>query len=418
MTADMTWTRGIVSALSAGAVLCAAASASAEGDDVKLYDWPDETAPVMIVSDGGVIFLHRDGAPYRAYDWRGSDVESAHVTDIDRDGQPEVIGVGRPTFAVDSTADPMWSLKKGCKIGLVADIVADNKLDLMCSDGREIKVYTHDNQFVWALSIGRRFTSCEAGDTNGDLKADLECKIGSRIARIDGEGKLITAEAEESMIPEASEPYEPFAAVGEEVLTSDPTFDLDGDGEAGESLLVEGDKLILRAEGKPALATIELGAKPQAALVKNLDGEGPAEVVVVAGGKIWVVDGEGRKDSYSLQAKKYGREPLAQLQSVYANGFADDAAAKAKVEQLQDDLSSCYARQVKRSEFAGSGKLLLKLSVDGEGEVTGVERVHSEIADKSVVQCAMKKLEGVEPGAAEGDSASINITMTYTFRAK
>lgn len=405
-------TRTLLGALTAATCLSAASAASAE---VKLYDWPDATAPVVVVSDQSVIFLHKDGKPYRAYkSGRGG----YHVTDIDKNGGPDIVGMGRPTFAIGTNADPLWVMKKGCKIGLVADFVADDKLDVACSNGREFKVYTHDNQFVWSLAIGRSFKKCRAGDVNGDLKADIECKVGSRYARIDGGGELITAEGEDELVADDAENYEAFAAVGEEVITDEQTFDLDGDGTPEEYLLMDGSLLVIKSRSKPKpLSMIDIKVKPEAALVKNLDGEGAPEIVVVTSKEIFVLSPDGkRQERYSLNASRYKRKPLADFQSVYANGFEDDEAASKAILAMQDDLSKCYAREVKKSGFAGSGQLLLQVQVDGEGAVKSVDRLHSEIADKSVVKCAMGKLKKATPGKASGDSATINVTMTYTFR--
>ena len=52
------------------------------------------------------------------------------------------------TFVIGGDAAPRWFDKKGCKQGVLADIVADSKLDIACHDGKELKVLTFDNQFV------------------------------------------------------------------------------------------------------------------------------------------------------------------------------------------------------------------------------------------------------------------------------
>ncbi len=409
--------RALLMTCAAAALLATPAVASAE---TSLYDWPDSTAPVMIVSDGDILFLHRDGKPYRTYDWSPSG-EEVHVADLDKNGGPEVLGVGRPTFAIATNADPMWFQKKGCKIGLVGDLIADEELELVCSDGRKVAVYTYDNQFAWSIDLGRRVKSCTLGDTNGDQKADIECKVGSRIVRIDSSGELVTAEAEDSLILTDEPPYEAYAAVGEEVITDKKMFDFDEDGTAEEYVEMEGTLLMVKskAKGEP-MAKIDIKVEPKGVLVKNIDGEGKPEVIIATDKEVIVMapDGE-RKERFSLDASDYSRAPVADLKSVYANNFSDDDAAQKAIMDLKEDLAGCYASQVRKSEFAGSGQLLLEVKVDEKGKVSSVNTLHSEIADKSVVRCAEGKLKGAGlPAAAEGNTGSVNINMVYTFRAK
>ncbi len=359
----------------------------------KVYDWSDDTRPVLVVNDTGLIFLTSEKKPDRVYNWSnknaGDDFDNVYLVNLDGKGGSEVVGAGKPTFVLHENGDPMWSLDKGCKQTIVADFVADDKLDVLCNGGREMKLYTNDGQFVWSVSLGRTIEHCRAGDYNGDLKADLECKYKGRNqwARIDAEGEVLEEELSE---PEISEG-------GVELDLAAPSDEKDVlDGKEG----------------------IELDGEVQAALTKDLDGDGSSEIVAVTDKTIYVISEDGKDvQKFPASAKKYKRKPFAKLNSVYASNFSDDAKAQKTVEDLQDKLSKCYAGRVKKNQFAGTGQIILKVSVDEKAKTTGVDRVHSEISDKAVENCAKKALKsGTYPAAKEGATGTINVNMKYTFR--
>ena len=293
----------------------------------------------------------------------------------------------------------------------------DEKKEILCSDKRSLKVITHDNQQAWEMSLGRSFSDCALGDTNGDLKADIECKVGKKIARIDGNGTLITAEGDDSLIN--SEPYEAFAAVGEEVTTAKQTFDFDKNGTADEYIVFEDTLLVVKSKSNPKpLSMFDPKGKVTALLVKDLDADGTLEIVALTDKAVFVLSPDGkRQERFDLSAKRYKRSPVADLQSVYANGFEDNDAAREVITGMSGALAKCYAKQVKKSAFAGSGQLLLELKVDEKGKVTKANTMHSEIADDGVVSCAKKTLQKAKlPKVGEAKAATINVTMTFTFR--
>lgn len=354
------------------AVLGAASDATAA--EPGLYDWPSESVPVLVEDDSGVLFVGKDRTVYRVYDWKqskGEKSEGLYLVDLDRDGKPEVVGAGKPTFVLDVDGDPIWFRKQGCDQVVIADVAVDDKLDLVCVDGKDIEVYTYDGQKAFEVSIGKRFDWCHAGDINGDLKADVECKIRGTDAytRVDVAGQnVLAAQADTSEVT---------AKALEEV--------------------------------EPAGAEV----------AKDLDGDGKAETIRIEGGQIVITPGDGSEAGrFPLDAKKYKRAPVAELRSVYANGFEDDAAAQKAVTDLQDKLDKCYAGEVRKNDFAGSGQVLLEVNVDPKGKIEEVKQLHSALADDSVAKCARGVLKKGDYPKAAGDAGKINVMLFYTFRDK
>ena len=388
----------------------------------ELYDWPDQTAPILITTPKSLIFVHKDGKPFRTFSYTPLKSDPLAITDIDKDGAPEIVAMGKPTFAIDTDGDPIWAQSKGCKMALVADFAADERLDVFCADGRTATLYSHDNQLIWKANLGRRFSDCGAGDLTADLKADIECAMGKRFVRVDGAGTVITTEGEESALPADPKLFGALEPAGTSLLSQGETFDVDNDGTKEESLLMDGTLLVVKSKSKPAapLAMVDLGtAEPRGLVVKDLDGKPGLEVVALtdtAAFILWPAD--KRSDTFALAAR-LTNTPMAELQTVYANNFPDDKAAAAEVTKLQDKLSACYGSQVKKSQFAGSGRLIIALDVDDKGKITSAKKVHSELPDKKVVECAIKTLEkGTYPVAKEGETGTLNVTMFMTFRAQ
>ncbi|MGM0555448.1 MAG: AgmX/PglI C-terminal domain-containing protein [Myxococcota bacterium] len=389
-----------------------------------IYDWPSSEYPVVVSSNGNLIFIDNKGEPKRAYDWkaqkRGEREKAVYFVNMDKDGGPEIVGAGTPTFVLNQDANAIWSHKDGCDQAIVADFVADDKLDIMCNNGRELKVYTYDGQFVWSLGLNRRIEHCRAGDWNGDLKADLECSYrgSSELARIDAEGELIDGEASKQEIPDDANSLDEVSPAGKSMLDGKEHFDLDGDGNADERLTADGKAVVIGSKAKSkALARIELGGEAVGAVVKRM-GDAGTHAFVVTDDKIVVIGPDAKKKAeYSTDANRYKRSPLAELKSVYANDFGEGNNQKAQdaVTAVQDKLSACYGSRVRSNPFAGTGKMLLQVSVDDKGNVKSVNRVHADITDKSILNCAMNALERADYPNAEGGNGSINVNINYTF---
>ena len=389
-----------------------------------VYDWPSEQAPVAIHDDGALYFLGKDKSVWRVYNWKpvkGPDASAAFFTDMNGDSKVDVVGAGKPSFGLDHETNPVWFSTKGCEHLLVGNFAAGEKRDVLCVNGAKLEASTFDNQMIWSVSIGKRYDSCVTGDINGDLKADIECKIrgSKKYARFDGAtGEMLAADAD---APEITDPATPgIEPVSPDLLAGKASFDIDGDGTAEETLIIDGNAVAIRSRSKKSgLGRIELSAVPKAAIVKDLDGDKKLDVVVVSSKEVAVWSaGDKAAKTYPLRASKYQRHPVADLQSVYANNFTDDAAAKKVVEDLNEKLAACYSSQVRKNQFAGVGRALLEVKVDAAGKVKEVEKHHASLADDKVVDCARRVLKGAKYPKAKAESASVNVTMEYTFRDK
>ena len=410
------------SLIAAVVVVLAAGVASTAAAQTQVYDWADSNMPALVKNDSGLIFITKDKRPHRVYRWDADNepkgAQTVYIVDLDKTGSFEIVGTGKPTFALQSNSDPMWALKKGCDQTILADFVADDKLDLLCNNGRTMKVYTYDGQFVWEVGLGRRIAHCRAGDYNGDLKADLDCKYrsGGKWARVESTGDVLQKEMDGPEIDEDAIDLDEASPTGDDLLAGKTHFDLDGDGAADERITAEGKALVIGSKARDkAIGRVELDGKAEAGLVKDLDGDGKKEIVAVTEKTIFILSHDGKKKkSYPASANKFDRVPFAKLNSVYANNFEDNAKAQKVVDGLQDKLSQCYAKQVRRNQFAGTGQLILQVNVSEKGKVSGVNKIHTDLADDSIVKCAKKVLKRGDFPKATG-TGSINVNMKYTF---
>lgn len=352
-------------------MMVGASSVSAQ----TVYDLPSKAAPVMVHDGSGVVFLGKDASVYRVFSWNASKKADFDLlmTDIDGDGKPNVVGAGKPTFVLNHDADPMWYLDKGCDQVIVQDFAADNKQDLMCLNGNDLTIYTHDGQLIWKARMNTRLGACKAADINGDLKADIECQIGkNKFTRFDGaQGQVLAESTDTSEIEET-----------------------------------------VYAKTTPVESTEE-----GTLLKKDLDGDGTEETISVSKKEIVVSGKEGEPKKFSTNTRKYKRVPVADLKSVMANGFEDNEAAQKVVTDLNDKLANCYASQVRKNQFAGQGDVLLEVKVGAKSKVEDVSLLHSGLADQGVAKCAIGVLKkGKYPASEAG--GKLNIRMFYTFADK
>ncbi len=415
-----------LSACLLGAGLLAASAGQAMAQGPELYDWPDADAPVLVRTSSGVLFVGKDKKPLRAYSWKantGARHTPVYLVDMNQDGKPDVVGAGTPTFVLKTNSDPAFALDKGCRQVIVADFVADKKLDVLCVSGRDLQVYTHDGQTAWKLTPGKNLDWCRAADINGDLKADIECKYqgGNQYVRVDGNsGEVSVLTSSETEIEDdAAAPLTLAEPVKDATLLEGNTkVDLTGSGSKSNTITVDGKTLTISSSEAGVLpVSVDTKDEVLTALVKDLDGDGTQELVALTKNRVFVISAGGKEvESFSSDAKRFKRFPLADLSSVYANGFENDEEAREAVAKNQDKLSQCYKSRVQKNPYTGIGRMLIQVSVDGAGKVKGVQQMHSDLGDAQVEKCARDVLQKVSFPKAAGESASVNVNMTYTYR--
>lgn len=414
-----------LSACLLGAGLLVASGGQAAAQEAGLYDWPDADAPVLVHTSSGVLFVGKDKKPLRAYSWKantGARHTPVYLVDMNRDGKPDVVGAGTPTFVLKTNSDPAFALAKGCKQVLVADFVADNKLDVLCVSGRDLEVYTHDGQSAWKLTPGKNLDFCRAGDINGDLKADIECKFagGNQYVRVDGNSGAMTALAAADVEIEDGAVALTLAEPVKDVtlLEGNTKVDLAGSGAKENTVTVDGKTLTISSSKQGVLpVSVDMKDEVLTTLVKDVDGDGTMELVALTKNRVFVISAGGKEvESFSSDAKRYKRYPLADLSSVYANGFENDEDARAAIDTNQDKLSQCYKARVQKNPYTGIGRLLIQVNIDGAGKVTGVQQMHSDLGDAQVEKCARDVLQKVKYPQAAGEAATVNVNMTYTYR--
>lgn len=378
-------------------------------EEPSIYNWPDSKAPVMVKNDSGAIFVANDLKPYRAFPWAAQslgDGQMAYVADLDRDDKPELVGAGKPTFVLKTNADPLWSLENGCDQLIPANFNTDDKFEILCNNRYKLSLYTYDGQKIWSLSPGHRVGGCRAGDYNGDLKADLECKRSGQqtILRIDASGEILAKKAKKHELSEKN------PAIQKAEHSAANNLDLSNYSSKKGALTL--------GSGKEK-TKLETGDKPLAGLTAQLDGEGKSEYIIVTETSIFIFDASGKKQAeFNASADNYRRYPVAEIKSVYARGFPDQNKASQVIKDAKDGLAHCYAKQVKRKQLPGVGQLLLKLKIGKKGNLENINTLHSAVRDDAIETCAKNELQKLSFPAPKGKSAKINLNLHYSYRDK
>lgn len=401
--------------------LCAASTAAAE---TKVYDWPDEQTPVLIHNDSGILLIGGEKKPLRAFTWSknsGEYDQPLRLLDLNGDGTPQIIGSGTPTFVTDASGEPIFNFEDGCNQVVTADLVDGSNLDLVCVGRTEVRVHTPRGSRAWSADIGRAIDWCRAGDLTGDTSHDLECEYrgGGQFVRFRGDGEVLTTSAEETGIADYGRDLDFVDPSTDAVFTGEESFDVDGDGSAGETLHAVDGALEIRKRGEEEpVARIDTAGDVVAAVVKDLDEDGQPEIVAVTDRRLYIISEGGEEVAdFSADASDYSRVPHAEFAGLHTNGFGDsDDEVKEAVRAVQDDIAQCYGRRMRTAPFAGSGRFIMQVFVGEDGAVQQVNRRHSGIGDDTIEDCAENAIRGVDfPGAEEG-RAMVNVNIMFSFR--
>ena len=409
--------------VAAGLMVLMMGSASVAGAQGALYDWPDADAPVLVETSSGLIFLSKEGKPFRVFAWRmngGEWDQAVRLIDVEGDGAPNIVGSGTPSFVLQASGEPVFNLEEGCQQVALGRMTGARGHDVVCVRRREIRAYTGDGQFAWSVSPGRNVEFCRTGDITGNGRDDVECKYQGRESylRIGNDGAILAESGEQSLLADAARQFQFASPVGEAVWTGEESFDIDGDGRAAETVHVEEGAVVIRKSGaEEPVARIAVEGDVQSVAVKDLSGEGALSVVVLTSRGLYVAqDGGQEVERFAVDASRYRRVPYADLVSVFARGFGEgDEEARQAVRDLQDRISQCYGQRLRSNAFAGSGRQMLQVTVDGSGGAS-VQQTASQVGDRQVETCARQALERGSYPAAEEESATVNVNIMFTFR--
>ncbi len=414
-----------IGAMAIGVGLCVAATSAAWASDTAIYDWPDDEYPVVIENSSGVFMIHgEEGKPTRAFSWRensGDHDKGRRFVDMTGDGLPEIVGSGTPTFITDSKGLPRASFEDGCRQVWVANIVGRTDLDLVCVKRQGIEVYTGEGRPGPSVSLGRNIDFCRVGDITNDTTNDVECKYSgsNQFVRLEYNGDVfdvLNPSAEQARLEDVEETIDAWPAVQEAVWTGEQAFDLSGDGAAEETIHFSGGAVEIHSRvEKEALARIEVQGTPEAAIVKDLNGDGSMQIVAVTDQRIYVI-GEAGEDvaHFSANASRYTRQPRAKYRSINVNGFEDNEAVRELVKGVKDDIGQCYGSRLRSAPFAGTGRHVVRVMVGEDGSVDQVQQRHSDVRDSTIESCANNALERINYPAPEA-SGLVNANIIFTF---
>jgi hypothetical protein len=256
---------------------------------VAAADLDDDGLPEVAIgtADNQLYILENDGSLASRYEAGGA-ISAIVLTDLDGDGRAQVV-VGSADGAVsqlDDTGNPAWSFRTAgtASVGgtvwailpclTTADLEGDGQVELLAGsyDGQ---VYALDanGQEHWSFDVGGPVLGLWAGDLDGDGQPEIlpNPYRGGDLYVLEQDGRLAWQQGTESEIG--------LVQGG----------DVDGDGQAEIVLLSASWNLhLLEGDGRPvwhsdamALSHAHATPDPGQLLVRDLDGNGRAEIAVV-----------------------------------------------------------------------------------------------------------------------------------------
>ena len=141
--------RAMTAAVISGGLLLGGTAGASEGAEGAIYDWSAADAPVLIENQSGVFLLGKDGKPLRVFSWnqnRGAEDRAVRLTDMDGDGNANIVGSGTPSFILQANGNPIFGEADGCRQVLVGRMVGRRGQDLVCVKRREVGVLLVNEQ--------------------------------------------------------------------------------------------------------------------------------------------------------------------------------------------------------------------------------------------------------------------------------
>lgn len=342
------------------------------------------------------------------------------VVDLDGDGRPEIIGIGKPTFGLDATGNPLWDFPDGCSELAVGDLLGTPEKEVACIHGKSLTVLACDGSPSWEVQLSSTGMSGLAAGLLGttDGKDGLEFNVGKEILRFKGDGTPLGNEfTERATTPVDLLELQRAESAG--LLDGSTQLDLDGDGVAEDSLLAEGSKLSLRFKGKQEPVVYELpGGRILAVAVG--EGFGDTPLIVVGGeGRVAFLGADGKvKKETAIDLLRASRSPKVEVVGVNAVGFELRENVGKTFDASREQVAACYEKRHKAYGLTRQGKTMFKFDVSDKGKVTAFETLYTTLNDSEVNGCIGRIVKGLtfpkpsEPGA----HFTADLLFTWTDR--
>ncbi|MBN1947238.1 MAG: AgmX/PglI C-terminal domain-containing protein [Bradymonadales bacterium] len=420
----------LAAVLSAVCCLCSAfpAWADPQGAIISLhFQDTGERRLVMAASRRGMVFFGQDLQPFRAFrsealDLGGRRSTFVWVQDVDGDPHVEYVFAGDPSFVLDQGADPYFGIIGGCNDFFLGDALDDRKPEVFCRRQNALTVFTYDGQFLWEYSVtGMRLGECYAEDLDSDRQLEFACSTNA------APWVVIDIANEESVVEVDSNPASTFSPPDhisgwvEEARTAllgQTPLDLDGDGQAQETLrFEEGTLTLFDREGSPT-GSAQIPGALYSLLVADLTGDGTPEIFLGGEDVVHVLHPDGqvlaelRTNPASM--RRQGRVSIA---SVAANGLEDNSpdAARAVVEGAMSRLTSCYEREMGSNPFVRVGSMFHELSINSSGRVSGAQRIYSSVNNTNLESCVERLFEDLRFSGASQNNATVSLRLSFDF---
>jgi outer membrane protein assembly factor BamB len=262
-------------------------------------------------ADNQIYVLENDGDPDWHYEAGGA-ISAVALVDLDADGRAEVVmaSADGAVSLLDDSGQPAWTFRA---VGAAAvgeawaalpclatdDLDRDDKIELLVGsrdgqvyalDGDGSSARSVDRRPRWSFQLGRPILDIGTADVDGDGQPEVipSPYRGGELYLLENDGRLAWQQRTE----------------GEIGLVQGG--DVDGDGKAEIVLLsASWDLYVLEGDGQPvwhseamALSYAHVTPDPGQLLVRDLDGDGRAEVAVVTVDppiSLYVFQGDGRQ---------------------------------------------------------------------------------------------------------------------------
>jgi len=354
---------------------------------------------VVATAPAGMVIFDERLEVYRIYRYqaltkKGSLPEQIRIGDLDGDGHPEIIGIGKPTFGLDPTGNPLWDFPDGCSELATGDLQGTPEKEIACIHGRALTTLAVDGSVNWEVQLSSaNMTGLAAGMLGTtDGKEGLEFNVNKEILRFAGNGTPLPGEATERQ----TQPVDfvgAYAAGLAELMSGRQEVDLDGDGTAADKLLVQGNKLTITVAGapQPVEYVCPTGAILSLGVAEGLGPEGKSLIVV--GGERLVafvgLDGLPQKE-VTVDFARATRQAKVELVGANGVGFEQRELAEKPVIGILPELQACYERRHKAYSLTRLGKTMFRFDIAPSGKVASHEVLYTTLNDAEVNRCIVK----------------------------